>query len=66
MIASIFQLLGLFKKDDNIYDYTVKLMAIYIEETINNIYQVPTMCHACTKSLFLTIPYDVKYLSFLL
>ena len=56
MIASTFQLLGLFKKYYNIYDYTVKLMAIYIEETINNIYQVPTMCHACTKSLFLTIP----------
>ena len=47
----------IFLKTCNIYDYTVKF--IDIEEKVSNIYQVPTMCHACTKYSS-QIPYDDK------
>lgn len=33
----------------NTYDYTVKLVAIYIEDNVNNIDQVPTITHASTE-----------------
>lgn len=46
----IFHLLRLLKMIlYNTYDYTVKLVAIYIEDNVNNIDQVPTITHASTE-----------------